>query len=621
VRGAVTVRLVCGVLVGLLIAAGSAACGGAGLAPDRAPASSGAGRPAAAIGSLTMADHARACGRSGSAASFSRAAADELMAGRLRIAPFSVVTVDPHHDGDIDWSLDPFHHPTWTTAYQSAGWVGPLIDGALFGGDRAPAYRNRAAALLRDWLHDVPVSRRSPTALVCAVRAFAGESWIEDQIPGQVDYFAAHWDGPWNHGLRRDLEILRIGCGYPASAWGGRPFRWRTVAQRQMVDAFGASGLGQAIDRQGASNEQSTGYTKVTYNWWTRAERQLADCGVPLPAEIGARIANMPTFLAHATQPDGRLVPLGDTYATAPAKVPGTPLLYAATRGAEGSPPPQRVAVYTAGYVFGRSGWGTDRPFGAESFYSLRFGGGRQVHGHNDHMSLTYYARGCNLLVDSGHTGYENSPYRTYLRSPEAHNVLVMPGAPYSVTARTDLTRQAIGPDGQFFEFTDTAYRGRRRTRGVYIDQRPDLVLVFDRAAGAARYQQLWHLDPAFRVTAVRGSYAVATAPGTQLQIRQIPLPGQTIPNGSTQALRGRTDPYQGWVSAAILQRKPAPVVSMTRTGSSTAMLTLIAPADPGAAVTTAVTNRPGGGYRLDVRIGDRSAAFVIGPDGSISRA
>jgi hypothetical protein len=546
------------------------------------------------------------------------------MAGRLRIAPFPVVTIDPDRDGAVDWSLDPFHHLTWTTAYRSAAWIEPLIGGVLAGssqpGGRAAAYRDRAEALLRGWLRSVPVQDRSPTALVCAARAFPGESWIEDQIPRQFDYSAAHWEGPWNHGLRRDLELLRIGCAYPASAWGGRPLKWRAAARRQLIRSFRASRLGPAVDRQGAANEQSTGYTKFSYGWWAQAVRQLSDCGDALPGDATTRIANMPAFLAHATQPDGDLVQLGDTYLTAPSPVPGTPLQYAATRGAAGSPPAQRVAVYAAGYVFGRSGWGTSRPFGAESFYALRFGPGRQVHGHDDHMSLTYYAHGRNVLVDSGHTGYESGPYRDYLRSPEAHNLLVLPGVPFSSSAQTYLTRQAVGRDGEFFEFADTAYGGRPRDRSVYVGRHPDLVLVLDRASGASRYQQLWHLDPAFNVTSVRGSHAVATAPGTQVQIRQIALPGQTVPDGSTRVIRGQADPYQGWVSRAMLQRVPAPVISMTREGPSAAMLTLIAPADPGAAVTTTVTDRPAGGYHLDVHIGSDSAAFIISPGGDITR-
>jgi hypothetical protein len=93
------------------------------------------------------------------------------------------------------------------------------------------------------------------------------------------------------------------------------------------------------------------------------------------------------------------------------------------------------------------------------------------------------------------------------------------------------------------------------------------------------------------------------------------------IPRGSTQVVRGQIDPYQGWVSPAMLQRIPAPVIAMTRMGSSAAMLTLIAPASPGAVEATRVIKAPGGGYHLDVSIGGRGAAFLVGPDGDIERA
>jgi hypothetical protein len=273
--------------------------------------------------------------------------------------------------------------------------------------------------------------------------------------------------------------------------------------------------------------------------------------------------------------------------------------------------------VYTAGYVFGRSTW---RPFGSASFYSLRFGPGRRVHGHEDHMSLTYYARGRDLLVNAGHYGYQDTPYRAYLQSPEASNVLVMPGVPFSGGAPTYLTRQVIRPDGQFFEFADTAFHRNRRDRSVYVCQDPDLVLVFDRASGASRYQQLWHLDPGLTVTRVNRSYVIATAPGTQLEIRQIPLPGQVIPAASTQVVRGQTRPYQGWVSQQMLQRIPAPVITMTRTGSSAAILTLIAPSSPGAVISAAITQRPGGWYHLQVDLGGTQASFLVSAGGYIEQ-
>lgn len=569
------------------------------------PALAGPTDVARAAAVVPAAADAKACGP---LPSFPAGTANQIMAGQLTIAPFPAVTIDPHRDGDINWAQNPFRNPTWKVDFQNGQWIEALVEAYLAGGPDAKAYRDRAKALLLGWLSHVPAVNKSPNTLICSAEAFPGQSWIHDRIPGLLDYYAAHWDGAWNHGLKQDLQLLTAGCAYPAQAFGGQPVKWRDHARQQMIDSFEPNPLGPVVDAQGVTNEQSTGYANFDLGLWTTAEQDLAACGSSLPGWITARIAQIPTFLAMATQPDGKLAQIGDTYVIGPRNRPGTPLQYAATRGAVGTPPAQRVGVYRAGYVFGRSGWS---PFGDQSFYSLRFGPGRQVHGHDDHMGLTYYARGRNLIVNAGHDGYANTPYRAYLLSPEANSVLVMPSVPFDSTAPTRLIRDSVGADGQFFEFGDTAFGGRPRYRSVYVAQDPDLVLVFDRASGAGRYQQLWHLDPGLTVTTVTRSYAVATAPGTRLEIRQIPLPGQQIPAASTQVARG-------WVSHAALHRIPAPVVTMTRTGRSAAILTLIAPTAPGVPITVAVSGASRGWYRLRVRIGGRQLTFLVSAGGDI---
>jgi hypothetical protein len=576
------------------------------------PAQAGTG---AAASSAPSAADVKACG---GLPSFPAGTASELMAGKLAIAPFRAVTIDPNRDGNINWAQDPFDNPTWVVDFQDGQWIEALVEAYLAGGPNADAYRDRAKALLVGWLSQVPAVNQQPDTLICSAEAFPGQAWIHNRIPGVLDYQATHWQGAFNHGLKQDLQLLTAGCAYSANEWGGAPAKWRDVARQQMIDSFEPNRYGPVLDAQGVTNEQSTGYDNFNMGLWNTAEADLSACGLSLPGWISARIAQMPNFLAMATQPNGDLVQIGDTFVIRPRNRPGTALQYAATRGTAGTPPTQRVAVYQAGYVFGRSGWGTAATFGDQSFYSLRFGPGTQIHGHADHMGLTYYARGRNLIVDAGHYGYADTSYRAYLLSPEAASDLVMPGVPFDSGTPTRLIRQSIGADGQFFEFADTAFGGRPRDRSVYVDQDPDLVLVFDRASGAGRYQQLWHLDPGLTVTSVTRSSAIATAPGTRLEIQQIPLPGQQIPAGSTQVVRGQVNPYQGWVSHAQLQMTPAPVVTMTRTGSRAAILTLIAPTAPGTAVTALASRGPGGWYRLRVGIGGRQLSFLVSSGGDI---
>jgi len=575
-------------------------------------------RPSPAATKPLTAD-ARACGP---LPSFPPGTADEIMAGRLTIAPFPTVTVDPDRVGNVDWSMAPFGgNPTWVLDFQTGSWIEALVEAYLAGGPHAVAYRDRAEAILKTWLTAVPIQNQNPETLMCSAEAFPGQAWIHDQIPVLLDYYAVNWDGAYNHGLSQDLELLRAGCAYRAGAWGGQPLKWRAVARQQMIEAFEPNQYGPAVDAQGVTNEQATGYANLDFGLWTTAEHDLTACGLSLPGWITSRIAQMPTFLAMATQPDGKLVQIGDTYVVSPRDRAGTPLQYAATMGAVGTRPVQRVAVYQAGYVFGRSGWGTARTFGDQSFYSLRFGPGTQIHGHADHMGLTYYARGRNLIVDAGHTGYQDTPYREYLLSPEAASDLVMPGVTFNPSVSTSLIQQSIGAEGQFFEFYDTAFSGLPRYRSVYVDQDPNLVLVFDRASGATSYEQLWHLDPGLTVTTVSDSYAIATAPGTQLEIRQIALPGQVIPAGSTQVVGGQVNPYQGWVSHAALQRVPAPVITVTRSGPSAAILTLIAPTSPGAAIAAAITQRAAGWYQLGLQIGGNQLSFLISAHGDIEQS
>lgn len=544
---------------------------------------------------------ARACG---ALPKFREAVAAQIMTGKLAIAPFKTVTVDPHRDGDIDWSLNPFGNPTWQQDFRSAGWAGQLIAGWITGGPEAKAYRQRAGRIARGWLRAIPPGGRDPHTLVCIAQAFPGQAWIQQQIGPTVSYYAAHWPGPWNHGLAQDIKLLRIGCGYPASAFGGAALSWRRTAVSQMSSMFEPNYLGPAIDAQGAVNEQATGYANFVYDLWRDALPMVRACGYRLPPWITQRIAKLPVFLACATQPDGNLVQAGDTYVERPAVAPKQPGL---------------VAVYRGGYVFGRSSWSK-----TASFYSLRFGRGQQVHGHSDHMGLTYFARGRNLIVDAGHAGYEVSDYRTWLRAPEAASMLVMPGVPFSAASATSLVADRIGKTSQFYEFYDHAFGGHPRYRSVLVDQRPDFVLVFDRAAGAPSYQQLWHLDPSLEITALTRSSVIAsaratkTAPAVKLELKQVPLPGQTVPRGSTKVVRAQVNPYQGWVSHQMLQRIPDDVAEMTRTGGSAQMLTLIAAAAPGTAIRAALSGPAGGPYRLQVRIGTQLSRLMVTAGGTI---
>jgi Heparinase II/III-like protein len=574
----------------------------AGGAPATFPAPPAVALPAhldaAVTTSPTVSPAATACG---GLPKYDAGTANEIMAGRLTISPFAAVTVDPHRDGDINWNLDPFSDPTWQLDFRQGTWIEQLVAGYLGGGPDAAAYRARAGQITKNWLNAIPVSGRDPLTLVCIAQAFPGQAWINGPIAATVNWYAANWQGAYNHGLTQDINLLRIGCAYPATAFSGAALSWRKTAVSQMTESFGPNPYAPAIDPQGAVNEQATLYEDFVYNLWRTALPLLKSCGYALPGWITARIAKLPDFLSYATQPDGNLVQIGDSYVEHPATQPTEHSL---------------VAVYNAGYVFGRSGWTP-----AASFYSLRFGPGREIHGHDDHMGLTYYARGRNLIVDAGHYGYASTPYRTWLISPEAASTFVMPNESFNSATPTTLVADKIGSSGQFYEFYDTAFGGHPRYRSVFVSQRPDLVVVFDQARGGGRYQQLWHLDPALTVTKVTATTATATATGTELALVRVQLPGQVLPAHSITVARAQANPYQGWVSHQLEQRTPDDVVEMTANGQTAAMLTVIVPAAPGTRVIATASGPKAGPYLLTVRIGPAVIRLTVTSAGRITES
>jgi hypothetical protein len=68
-----------------------------------------------------------------------------------------------------------------------------------------------------------------------------------------------------------------------------------------------------------------------------------------------------------------------------------------------------------------------------------------------------------------------------------------------------------------------------------------------------------------------------------------------------------------------MLQRTPADVVTMTRTGSSAAILTLLVPTAPGTPVAYSLTGPPAGPYRLRVTDGASVSMYTITAAGIIS--
>ncbi|GAA3441671.1 heparinase II/III-family protein [Planomonospora venezuelensis] len=447
------------------------------------------------------------------AGGFPAVRAAEVLRGRVAFAGLPPVDLGT---GKIDWRLDPHRSRSWALNLHALRWMGSLVVEYERAGDGE--FLDRAAAIAEDWVRgnprggtgvspwawaEHPVALRGP-ALVC-LSAHVRTAWLRRSLAehGEVLADPALYRQGHNHGLDQDIALLAIGRRLDHRAWQELAVRRMTASARLAVDA------------QGVLHEQAPRYGVYVHRRLGVALETIERCGLAVPPELAARRRSLESYVAHAVQPDGRLVPIGD----GPAGV-----------RPEGFPAqPDTVRVFDAGYVFGRTAW--DDPGAA--YYSIRFGPGRALHGHEDHLGVTYHARGRDILVEAGFHSYERTPYRRWTLSPEAHNVPVVAGAAFREGTATRLVSSSVTPSRQCFRLADDAY-GVRRTRTVLVSHGADLMAVLDEVPAGSALRSIWHFDPSLAVVSVRGGRVVLA--GGDLRVTLVQLsPASGLPLGGQE--------------------------------------------------------------------------------------
>jgi hypothetical protein len=341
---------------------------------------------------------------------------------------------------------------------------------------------------------------------------------------------------------------------------------WTSLAQ----DRLGRL-IVESIDSQGVTNEQAPEYQYYNYTRYLAARRRLEACAA-VPTSF-SRLSRMPAFMAYATLPNGRYELIGDTREMQAPVVPGTIAEYAATAGASGPKPPSTLAVYTAGFAFGRSGWGEHRPFREEVAWSVRYGPRPRYHGHQDAGAVTLFGYGSRLLVDSGKFTFNPGPYRTYFTGRTAHNVVTVDGIHYDVSRAS--YRSALRTSSAHYEIgvRHNGYPGVTSVRRVIFSRRLNYLVVYDQLLSTTthRYRQLWHLREDANPSLVNGVVRTRRTRGNVL-VRQL------CGSSSVRMIRGATDPIQGWLSYFFNSKRANPTAEYTKSGSSVRYLTLLVP-------------------------------------------
>ena len=316
------------------------------------------------------------------------AVADNLLLNRYTLANFPTVTLP----SNPTWTENPLKQVNWLFNYHSLRFVWALTTAWSQTGDQR--YIDRAKFLLYDWQRDNPrigspsiwswndhATAWRAMVYVCAAEILPDYTWLMRtlRIHGETLASPSFYRAEGNHALNQDIALLEVGNALGRSDWE------RLAASRV------AKLVTNSVDTSGVTNEQSVFYQLYNYDRYNAARKRLRELHQPVGSGF-ARIDLMPGFLAHATYPDGRYVPLGDTEANKATAIPGTWAQFAATQGAAGPKPSTTTRLYGAGYAFARTGWGETRPFADETM---------ELPIYEELESLWFVAEGLRILTEA----------------------------------------------------------------------------------------------------------------------------------------------------------------------------------------------------------------------------
>lgn len=493
-------------------------------ASDRTPGTSSAGSPdsAAADDRLRVAARVRPC------AAQPPAPVRDGEPIVVQLAPGTPFTIGAIGRGF--WDKPQVSDPTWQLWLYSLRWIGPLVRSAVEG--KQEQARERLVAQVLRFYRDHPDSGR-PTSgwdegsslrrletLNCLYRMTTDQRLVAPMTTEVTLLFGPRYYGPphhavHNHGLMANLRIVEAGRLVGRTDWATR------------AGARIRSEAGLAFTPLGTSYEQSSGYQGINAQLWDDAARTLAELepADPVVAAITRTVARARGVAEWLTEPDGRIVQIGDSAAN------------------PGFQAPQRTDVGplrddVAGLVVGRWSWKDP----ATTYYTLRYGPPRRAHGHHDKASVTWSTAGTRVLVGSGYFGYEASDrFVQYQKTPESSNVALPVGAKLRTTQGARVTRSIVRGTRHRWWLSDTVF-GRSHGRSVDVDQAARTLTVSDAFAGKGAADQIWHLDPAWQAVSVPAKAKALVfrhRDGRELRIRTT---GTLV-----SAVKGATQPVAGW--------------------------------------------------------------------------
>lgn len=498
--------------------------------------------------------------------------ARSIMRGSGQIRPFGIMRLGKNPSWRRQASLD----ASGNGLMGSLHWTMPLLRVGMKTGNRAMV--RRFYYLIEDWIRNNPPHRPRQSdfygqiesgfrmlTLSCALagpaphRRFLVKAM---RVQGQVA--ARRWHSVNNTSFHQASGIFAIGCSLGDSSLRRKGWRFMKRISSRMIES------------DGSVHEGSLNYSRNTYIWTQQEIARVRACSAAVPPSL-ARSYRIPGFITAGTRPDRRMEAIGDGGAqrnSVDITTPGSQFRYAVTGGTEGSVPTALFSRFRTGFIFGRSGWGTQRAFNRETFYSVRTGPGPAIeyHAHRDAGALTVASGGSQLLFDAGQYRYARNAAAGFIRSRAAHNVLSVQGvSPVSTAPRVDVATSSLA--GDFVRMRDYSYRGVGLQRIIWYDRVGGFFVVQDDISSSKTRTvfQNWNLGRD-RSVALGAATAATSGAGANISIVSI----GNAPSYSSAS--GSRDPWRGWNSQKYGELVRSPSVHVAARAGRQRLVTVLIP-------------------------------------------
>ena len=518
--------------------------------------------------------------------------ARSIMRGTGQIRPFGIMRLSKNPSWRRQASLD----TSGNGLMGSLHWTMPLLRVGMKTGNRAMV--RRFYYLVEDWIRNNPPHRPRQSdfygqiesgfrmlTLSCALAGPAPHRrFLVKAMREQGRVAAKRWRSVNNASFHQAAGIFAVGCSLGDRSLRRKGWQFMKRISRRMIEP------------DGSVHEGSLNYSRNTYLWTQQEIARVRACSSAVPASL-ARSYRIPAFITAGTRPDRRMEAIGDGGAQrnkVEITAPGSQFRYAVTAGSDGIAPTSLFSRFRAGFVFGRSGWGTERPFDRETFYSVRTGPGPAIeyHAHRDASALTVASGGSQLLFDAGQYRYARNAAAGFVRSRAAHNVVSVQGvSPSSTTPRVDVASSSLA--GDFVRLRDYTYRGVGLQRIIWYDRVGGFFVVQDDITSSKTRTvfQNWNLGRD-RSVAVGAGTATTSGAGANLSIVSI----GSQPSYSSVA--GSRNPWRGWNSQKYGELVRSPSVHVAARAGRQRLVTVLIPrgagVDPHAVSATGNLNAAG---------------------------